>query len=101
MANPTASQGMVKILAYEDCGDCITGILETDEAYQGFTLWPSGKLSMEESYTKDRYRDLEHFQGVMGKFEPYHFFQKEPVDIDHPKDLVELCLADENRSNTI
>jgi hypothetical protein len=58
MADPTVSRGNMKILAYEDCGDCITGILETDDAYQSFTLWPSGKLTVEESYPKDRYRDL-------------------------------------------
>jgi hypothetical protein len=75
---------VMKILAFEDCGDCITGILETDDAYKSFTLWPSGKLTMEESYPKARYRDLEHFQGVMGKFEPYIFFLKEPVEIGIP-----------------
>ncbi len=31
MADPTVSRGNMKILVYEDCGDCITGILETDE----------------------------------------------------------------------
>ena len=80
MAHSTAGRGNIEILAYEDCGDRITGILETDDAYWGFTLWPSGKLSMEESYPKDRYRDLEYYQCVMGKFEPYTFFLKEPVE---------------------
>ena len=84
MAYRTATQGSLKILAYEDCGDCIIGILETDEAYQCFTLWPSGRLTLEENYPKDRYRDLEHFQCIMGKFEPYHFFLNEPVVIALP-----------------
>jgi hypothetical protein len=79
MADPNANRRNIKILACEDCGDCITGILEADDAYQSFTLWPSGKLTIEESYPKARYRDLEQFQGAMGKFEPYTFFLREPV----------------------
>lgn len=72
----------MRILAYEECRDCFTGVLETGEAYWAFLLTADNRLDLDHEYPKGRYRNLEHFQGVMGKFEPYVFFLTEPLEVD-------------------
>jgi hypothetical protein len=72
----------MRILAYEECRDCFTGVLEAGEAYWTFQLTADDRLDLEHEYPKENYRDLEHFQGVMGKFEPYVFFLTEPLKVD-------------------
>jgi hypothetical protein len=33
-------------------------------------------------YLKSEFRDYEHFVGVMGKFDPYTLFLKNPMEVD-------------------
>ena len=47
-----------------------------------FAVGPDDRLDLEQTYPKERYRDLAHFQGVMGKFEPYIFFLRKPVEVE-------------------
>lgn len=54
----------MRILAYEECRDCFTGVLETGDAYWSFTLAEDDGIPLDCAYPKSRYRDLGLFQGA-------------------------------------
>jgi hypothetical protein len=86
------SSAMLRILALEPEDKAIGGYLETDTHYQEFSLGPTGEPDILAQYAKSNYMDLEHFIGIMGKFDPHTPFLIKPVEVDELKyeDLLEL-----------
>jgi hypothetical protein len=86
---------MTRLIGYEDGGSkSICAIIETEDEYLVCTVWDDGKLMIDDRHQKSRFRDLDHFQGVMGKFDPYALFLKKPQEIDFPaigQDTCGLC----------
>ena len=72
----------MKLISIEDCQDCMTGFIDDGDVYRSFTLRENNELRFNRDYPKERYADYDTFATIFGKFDPYVFFLKEPVEID-------------------
>jgi hypothetical protein len=73
----------VKILSIETCTeDLINGYLDDGESYRDFSLRPGNVVKYGPAIPKRDFRDLEHFAGVIGKFDPYALVLEEPIEVE-------------------
>ena len=68
------------------CGLCqfgVCGFVDAGNMWIRFSF-QEGKdfVHYGHQYLKSEFRNYEHFVGVMGKFDPYTFFFKDPVEVD-------------------
>jgi len=73
---------MLKILSIEDCGGTFTGYVEDGEVYRYFEVSPQ-RVDLTSEYPKSEYGEYEHFAAIIGKFDPYAMFFKEPKEISN------------------
>lgn len=52
------------------------------DSYKRFAVDTSGELHILAEYPKSRYGNEYIFSQIMGKFDPYVFFLKEPVEVE-------------------
>ena len=61
--------------------DIINGWIDAESDYKEFDVDIDGELKYTQMISKERFRDLDHFSGVMGKFDPFViFFDPKKVD---------------------
>ena len=70
---------MVKIISLEDMKEHVSAWVEHKGQYVKYSVLPSGKVRVMESYSMDEYISYDHFVGVMSKFCPFTWFFVEPV----------------------
>lgn len=71
----------MKIIAIETLDEAyINGYTEDGEDYKRFELRP-GSLMWGQVFPKVDYKGLEHFAGVMGKFDEYAVFLDPPIEV--------------------
>ena len=75
-------QSSIRILSLESLPEGYSGFFEEIENYVDFTLPSSGKIKLNYKYKKADFGDYEHFAAVMGKFDPYVMFLKNPINVD-------------------
>lgn len=51
-------------------------------SYKRFAVDSNGELHIMAEYPKSQYGDEYMFSQIMGKFDPYVFFMKEPVEVE-------------------
>jgi len=71
---------MFKIIAIEAMGAELAGYLETDSDYVAFHT-SGDSVVLRHHYPKKDFKDLEHFVGVMSKFDPDTFFLDKPIKV--------------------
>ena len=76
------SRSSIKIISLDHYGDTFSGIFEVKNAYVDFIFTKEGGLSRGYRYRKKDYKNLEHFAGVIGKFNPYTVILRKSVEID-------------------
>lgn len=82
--HPRIRTGML-LLSIETCNEeIVNGYLDDGENYRGFVIRPGKPIKYDGCFPKRDYRDLEHFAGVIGKFDPYAFILKDPIEIESP-----------------
>ena len=75
----------MKLLSFEKCSDNkFIGYIEGGQHYKAFVLTCENALSYDQTFPKNNYKNYEHFAGVMGKFDPYAVFLREPIEIERP-----------------
>lgn len=64
--------------------EVIFGISEKDDLYVGFKSRKDQEPELYDGmvFPKYKYRNLDHFAGVLGKFIPEYFFFKEPLEVE-------------------
>ena len=72
----------MKLISLERIKGGFSGFIEDGPCYFSFTALKGEDVELEREYQKARYWDYETFAAVMGKFNPYIFFLKEPVEIE-------------------
>ena len=73
---------VMKLIAIETAHDkYANGYVERDSEYIEFGIDADGQVAYGKGIPTTRYRDYEHFAGVIGKFDPYAVFLKKPVKI--------------------
>ena len=71
----------MKLLAVERTGaKAFVGYTEDGDAYQSFHL-ADDKWDTTYTYPKKDYPNYEHFAAVIGKFDPYSRFLREPIPL--------------------
>lgn len=69
-----------KIVSVTDCNDeLISGYLDDGRSYKRFGLRPDGTVRYGVPMPKKGFKNLEHFAGVIGKFDPYAFVILKPI----------------------
>jgi hypothetical protein len=72
----------MKIIALERTPkDIFNGYVDDDDRYRSFSASPEEDVYIDTSYKKKDYKNYQHFVNVMGKFDPYTGFLRNPVDI--------------------
>ena len=56
--------------------------IDDGENYKDIWMYPDGTMKEKASFPKSNYDNYEHFVGVMGKFNPYTIFRKNPVEVN-------------------
>jgi hypothetical protein len=72
----------MRIISYEQLGDSISLIVETDTEYRSLIISRDNQQNPDHSYPRSDFQSLEHFADVIGKFNPYTFILREPIEID-------------------
>ena len=72
---------MVKLLSIEEAGPTFIVWVEQDDSYIYYHATHKGFIEKERHSVKE-YRGYEHFAGVVGKFNPYTVFLKNPIEIN-------------------
>ena len=73
----------MKILSIEKTGlHRVELWVEDGEQYKKLALFDDDKVEELASVPVAKYDDYEHFVGVMGKFNPYTIFRKQPVFVE-------------------
>ena len=73
----------MKILTVEQLiDDGEAAWIDDGENYKEVYVYPDNTMKERGSFPKSNYDDYEHFVGVMGKFNPYTIFRKNPVEVD-------------------
>lgn len=67
---------------FEKLEDTEVGWIQTDEKYAAFRIYKDGKIEYSNEFLISKYRDYEHFVGVLSKFNPYVRFLSKPIKID-------------------
>jgi hypothetical protein len=75
----------------------IAGYVDDGRNYRRFQLRPNNELSFGPDMPKSDYRGLEHFAGVIGKFNPYTFVLVESIAVERMEfnELAELLAKDD------
>ena len=71
---------MLRILSIEDCKGIFIGYVEDGEVFKRFEVSPQETRFIAE-YPKSEYGEYEHFAAILGKFDPYTRFFKEPKEV--------------------
>lgn len=71
----------MKLLSLELAGKVFDGFVEDDGIYRRFSVYEDDRVEFDETFPAKNYSDLDHFIGVIGKFDPYVFFFKKPIEI--------------------
>jgi len=82
---------MVELLSIEQAGPNYYVWVRVKDDYIYYWAKEEGFVEKESHLAKD-YRNYEHFAGVVGKFNPYTRFLRDPVSIElNFKALLEAC----------
>jgi len=72
----------LKIVSVTDWnGGLIAGYVDDGRSYKSFSLRPDDKVQFGVPMPKKNFTDLEHFAGVVGKFDPDAFVLDEPLAV--------------------
>jgi len=74
-------QAIMKILSLERVGSLLIGYRESDKYYIKFEINKKDEVIDIDEFKIFKYRNYLHFVGVIGKFNPYTQFFKNPVDL--------------------
>jgi len=88
----------MKILSIETCSaKSIIGYVDDGQAFKSFELTPDSPPVFGPDFPKQDFRDLEHFAGVIGKFDPHAFILAMPIEIEELsfKEIRKIFLTDE------
>lgn len=72
----------MKLLSIEKAENTFIGYVEDGPDYKSFTVREDGVVIFDQTFPKKRFKNYEHFAGVMGKFDPYAFFFEKPIEIE-------------------
>ena len=72
----------MKLLSIERAGNTFIGYVEDGHDYKSFEVHEDGTVVFDQAFPKKRFKNYEHFAGVIGKFDPYAFFFEKPIEIE-------------------
>jgi hypothetical protein len=87
----------MKIVSISEWNDrLIMGYVDDGRSYKGFHLTPDG-VEYDKPMPKKQFKSLEHFAGVIGKFDPDAFVLDDPLVVGRMDfaELSELLRGDE------
>ena len=72
----------MKVISIEPIKGGFGGFIDDGPSYFSFTALNGEDVELGYEYRKEQYADYETFAAIFGKFDPYVFFLKEPVEIE-------------------
>jgi hypothetical protein len=72
---------MIEIVSIAQAGDEFEGMIALDSKYLSFVT-RGNDIQYGFEYDNADYRDYEHFEAVIGKFNPYTFFLEQPIEVE-------------------